>query len=90
MGETDVSNTVRAFAEFDHVQFEPIESIMKMTIKHCQDWKLQSLAVIANSLSKLEIKNITVFTILKAHLLRKANPESTDQDFLDLSTLDCA
>lgn len=90
MSETDVANAARAFAEFEHVQYEAIVSIMKLTIKNCEEWRLQSLAVIANSLSKLEIKNITVFNVLKGSLLRKANPESTDQDFLDLTTLDCA
>eukprot|EP00347_Sterkiella_histriomuscorum_P015889 403355301 len=90
MNEKDVASVIHAFSEFDHVQYEVIESVMKLTIRHISDWKLQSLAVIANSLSKLEIKNPTVFNILKQHLLNKANPESTDQDFLDLSTLDCA
>jgi hypothetical protein len=40
LAETDVANVIRAFSEFDHVQYEPIESVMKATIKNVENWKL--------------------------------------------------
>ena len=70
LSETDVANSLNAFAEFNHVNYPVLESLIKVTIKNCDTYNHQSLAVIVNALSKLEIRNMTVFNIVKTLLLR--------------------
>ena len=61
---------MKSFAFFKHVNYECMESLIKVTIQNSETYKMQTLAVIANSLAELDIKNKTVFTIIKTTILR--------------------
>lgn len=70
LNEIDVANAIRAFAYFNHVDFKTMESLIKVTIKNCSEYKLQSLAVISNSMAQLGIQNKTFFEIVKTVLIK--------------------
>ncbi|CDW89579.1 UNKNOWN [Stylonychia lemnae] len=88
--ETDVANSMNSFAEVKHEHYPALESLIRITIRDCETYNHQSLAVILNALAKLEIKNMTIFNIVRALLLRQAHPESTNQTFHTITTVDCA
>lgn len=52
-----------------------------------ESYNLHTLAVVANSLSKLQIKNMTVFSIIKAHLLRLSHPDNINSQIQELEPL---
>lgn len=83
MSEIDVANSLSAFATFKHIETEQaaatLESLVKITIRNCKDYRLQSLAVITNALADLEVKNTTVFSIVKNVIL---DIESKDKAIL--------
>ena len=41
-----------------------MELLIKQTIKDCENFKLQSLAIISNSLADLGVKNDTLFAAI--------------------------
>ena len=71
LNELDIANSLRAFAHFQHVDLDCIEVLLKQTIRRAQEFKLQSLAVIANSLADLDVANPTFLEITKQILLKK-------------------
>jgi ribosomal protein L25 (general stress protein Ctc) len=78
MNELDVANAMRAFAHFKYINYEAMESLIKVSIKHAQEYKLQSLAVITNSLAQLDIQNGTYFSIIKNILLKDYHEDKLD------------
>jgi len=70
MKETDIANALRTFAHFQYMHGS-IELLIKQSIKRSQDFKLQTLAVIMNSLADLDIANPTLLHIVKQILLAK-------------------
>jgi hypothetical protein len=44
--------------------------MVRVIIRNCNDWRLQSIAVICNSLAELDIQNPTVFAIVKQKILK--------------------
>ena len=65
LNEVDIANSLHALAHFNHVDFDCIEKLLKQTIRKAQDFKLQTLAVIANSLADMDVANPTFLEILK-------------------------
>jgi hypothetical protein len=69
LGEIDVANAFRAFAHYKHTHTEQaaetLESLVRTTIRNLSGWKVQSIAVVCNSLAELDITNPTVYTIVK-------------------------
>lgn len=78
LNELDIANTLRAYAHFQHVDYECIEVLLKQTIRRAQDFKLQSLAVIANSLADLDIVNPTFLEIVKQILIEKIDVKTDE------------
>ena len=60
----DISNTIQALGHFEHLNFKVMELLIKQTIKDCENFKLQSLAIISNSLADLGVKNDTLFAAI--------------------------
>ena len=72
------------------MNYPVMESLIKVTIKNANEYKLQSLAVIANSLGQLDIKNQTIFTIIK-NIILKEHLDGNTEGLLDkLKPIDCA
>lgn len=92
LNELDVANAMKAFAYFKHMNYECMESLIKITIQNCQDYKMKTLAVIANSLAELDIKNKTVFNIIKTTILRQhlKGADSHEVDVEAINPIDCA
>ena len=69
LSEIDVANSLSSFAHFKHINTDQaattLECLVRTTIRHAKDYGLQSLAVITNALAELEVKNTTVFSIVK-------------------------
>ena len=79
MREVDVANALCAFAHFKHmdteIAAETLESLIKISIRNIMNYKTQSIAVITNALADLEVKNTTIFSIVKSELLRPLVPD---------------
>lgn len=85
----DVANALQCFAEHKYVNYVALEALIKISIRQMQDYDMHTLGTIMHSIAKLDIRNATLFSITKAHLLRYRgqleNPETTDQPSLDLA-----
>ena len=52
------------------MNYPALEGLIKNTIQNANEFRYQSLAVVANSLAELDIKNQTVFQIIKTVLVK--------------------
>jgi hypothetical protein len=50
--------------------------MIRITIRQCENWKFQTLAVVSNSLAELEVQNKTVFTIIKNKIMSLDLPDN--------------
>lgn len=99
LNEIDVAHSLRAFAHFKFKRYECIESILKLSIRKADIYKVQTLADVIHSLAELDIINPTLLEITKQVLLRKLDhkavgpygePIVTDQDSIDLKPFETA
>ena len=68
-----MANALRAFAHFQHTKTEQaattLESLVRRSIREIQGWRMQTIAQVANSLAELDVKNTTIFAIIKNVIL---------------------
>jgi len=65
LNDLDVSNCIRAFAVFNHLDFDCLEFLLKQSIRTATEMKLFSLAVILHSFALMDIKNPMLINISK-------------------------
>jgi hypothetical protein len=65
INELDAANILRSLAHFKDVNYKILETIIKVVIKEAESYNVRTLADIAGSLAALDIKNTTVFEIIK-------------------------
>jgi hypothetical protein len=91
LNELDIANSLRAFAHFQHVNYDCLEILLKQSIRSATDMKLRSLSVVVNSFAELDITNPTLLGITKEILLKKADTKSEyNLNPENLEPIDCA
>ena len=75
LGEIDIANALCSLAHFQNVHYDCIVKLIEQSIRRAQDFKLQTLAVIVNSLADLDVANPTLLEIVKQILLRKIDTQ---------------
>ena len=67
---------VRSYAHFQHLNYDCIEVLLKISINRATDFNMQTLAVTVNSLAELDITNPTLLQITKQILLSRIDEKA--------------
>ena len=65
----DIASAMRAYAHFQHLDYDCMEMLLKIAISRTREFNLQTLAVTLNSFAELDITNETLLQISKQYLL---------------------
>ena len=72
----DVASALRSYAHFQHLNYDCIEVLLKISINRATDFNMQTLAVTVNSLAELDITNPTLLQITKQILLSRIDEKA--------------
>ena len=96
LNELDIANALRAFAHFQYLDYECVETLLKQSIRCASEMKLHSLSVVVNSFAELEVTNPTLLAITREILLNSID-KKRDQNNMqgkhqpqELMPVDCA
>ena len=73
----DVASALRSYAHFQHLDYDCIEVLLKISINRATDFNMQTLAVTVNALAELDITNPTLLQITKQILLKRIDEKAT-------------
>jgi hypothetical protein len=76
INQLDIANAIRSFAHFKYLNYDCVELLLKQSIEKVTDFNLQTLAVVVNSFSELNVANPTLLGITKAIILEKIDEKN--------------
>lgn len=66
----DVSNALTCYAESGYMNFQVLESLIKVCIRDLENYSFFTLGNILLNFARMDIRNPTLFSVAKAHILR--------------------